>query len=47
MEDKKVGIIYSFYDETGKYIAIVHENTPKETIERLKQKYNEVRYKEQ
>ena len=40
------GFNYSYYDETGKHIAIVHENTPKETIERLKKKYDEVRYEE-
>ncbi len=39
-------INYSYYDETGKYIAIVHENTPKETIERFKKIYDEVKYKE-
>lgn len=41
------GFNYSYYDETGKHIAIVNENTPKETIEGLKQKYDGVRYKEQ
>jgi len=40
------GINYSFYDEIGKHIAIVNEDTPKETIERLKQKYDEVKFKE-
>lgn len=40
------GFNYGFYDETGKYIAIVHENTPKETIERLKKIYDEVKYEE-
>lgn len=42
----KDGINYSYYDETGKYIAIVNEDAPKETIERLKRKYDEVKYKE-
>ncbi len=37
---------YSYYDETGKYIAIVHKNTPKETIEKYLEKYDEVKYKE-
>ena len=27
------GFNYSYYDELGKHIAIVQENTPKETIE--------------
>ncbi len=40
------GFNYSYYDETGKHIAIVNKNTPKETIERLKQKYDEVKYEE-
>lgn len=40
------GFNYSYYDETGKYIAIVNENTPKETIERLSKIYDEVKYKE-
>ena len=37
---------YSFYDEIGKHIAIVHPNTPKETIERYLEKYDEVKFKE-
>ena len=40
------GFIYGYYEEDGRLIAIVHENTPKETIERLKKKYDEVRYEE-
>ena len=39
-------IKYAFYDETGKYIAIVHENTPKEIIEQLSKEYDEVKFKE-
>lgn len=39
-------INYSFYDETGKHILIVNEDTPEESIERYKQKYDEVKYKE-
>lgn len=42
----EIGFIYSYYDETGKHIAIVHKNTPKESIERYKEKYDEVRYEE-
>lgn len=37
---------YSYYNEEGKHIAIVHPNTPKETIERYLQKYDEVKFKE-
>lgn len=37
---------YSFYDETGKNIVIVHKNTPKETIERYAQVYDEVKFEE-
>ena len=40
------GLNYSYYDESGKHIAIVHKNTPKESIERYLQKYDEVKYKE-
>jgi hypothetical protein len=36
-------INHSYYDEVGKYIVVVHKNTPKETIERYKKKYDEVR----
>lgn len=37
---------YSFYDETGKHILIVDSNTPQESIERYKEKYDEVKYEE-
>lgn len=40
------GFWYGYYDESGKFIAIVRNNAPKETIERLKKKYDEVRYEE-
>ena len=40
------GFLYGYYDEQGKHIAIVHRNTPKETIERLKEKFDEVKYEE-
>ena len=39
-------INYSYYDELGKHILIIHKNTPQETIDRYLQKYDEVRYKE-
>lgn len=40
------GFLYGYYEEDGRFVAIVNKNTPKETIERLKQKYDEVKYKE-
>lgn len=40
------GFLYSYYEEDGTTVAIVHENTPPETIERLKKIYDDVRYKE-
>lgn len=39
-------INYSYYDENGKHILIIHKNTPQETIDRYLQKYDEVKYKE-
>ena len=39
-------IIYAFYDEVGKIIAIIHPNTPKEIIEQLSKEYDEVKFKE-
>lgn len=40
-------INYTFYEETGKHIAIIYENTPKEILEEFKKVYDEVKYKEQ
>ena len=39
-------IKYTFYDEVGKYIAIIYQNTPKEIIKELQKQYDEVKYKE-
>ena len=39
-------ISYSYYDEEGKHIAIVHKNIPKEVMEELSKKYDEVKFKE-
>lgn len=39
-------IKYTYYDEIGKKIAIVHKNTPKEVMEQLSKEYDEVKYKE-
>lgn len=37
---------YSYYDEEGKFIAIVNRFTSLKEIEKLKEKYDEVRYDE-
>ena len=37
---------YSYYDEEGKYIIILHPNAPKETIERYSKICDEVKFKE-
>ena len=39
-------IRYTYYDEVGKCIAIIYQNTPKEIIEKLQKEYDEVKYKE-
>lgn len=39
-------IKYTFYDESKRLIAIVNQNTPKETIQELLKKYDEVKFKE-
>lgn len=39
-------IRYTFYDDDKKLIAIVNKNTPKEEIEQLQQKYDEVKFEE-
>lgn len=39
-------IKYTFYDELKRLIAIVNQNTPKETIQELLKKYDEVKFKE-
>lgn len=37
---------YAYYDDCGNLIAIIHKNTPQETIERYKKKYDEGKYEE-
>jgi hypothetical protein len=39
-------IKYAFYDETEKYIAIVDKDIPKEDLQKLQAKYDEVKFKE-
>ena len=39
-------IRYTYYDETGMYIAIIKMNTPTNVINKIKSKYDFVRYKE-
>lgn len=39
-------IRYTFYDEVGAYIAIVKPRTPIEVIAKLKEIYDEVKFKE-
>lgn len=39
-------IKYTYYDGVGKYIAIIYQNTPKEIIQELQKKYDEVKFKE-
>ena len=39
-------IQYTFCDEDNREIAIVYPNTPKEVIQDLLQKYDEVKFKE-
>jgi len=39
-------IQYTFYDEVGKKVAIIYQNTPKEIIKKLQEQYDEVKYKE-
>jgi len=39
-------IQYTYYDEVGKHIAIINQDTPKEIIKKLQKKYDEVKYKE-
>lgn len=40
-------IRYNYYDELGNYIAIINQNTPKEIIQELQKKYDEVKFKEE
>ena len=40
-------IRYTFYDEVGKYIAIIYQNTPNEIIQELQKHYDEVKFKEE
>ena len=40
-------IKYTFYDEVGKHIAIINQNTPKEIIQELHKQYDEVKFKEE
>ena len=37
---------YTFYDENGKYVAIIKTKTPHYTINQMKQKFDEVKYRE-
>lgn len=46
MKEFQEFIYYTFYDETGEYIAIIHKDTPKEIITKLEEKYDQVRFKE-
>lgn len=39
-------IKYTFYDDDKRLIAIVNRNTPKEVMQELQQKYDEVKFKE-
>lgn len=41
-------IRYTFYEEDGKYIAIIEKYTPKDIIEILRNehKYDDIRYEE-
>ena len=39
-------IRYTFYDETGKKVAIIDLKTPKEVILEWQKKYDEVKYEE-
>lgn len=39
-------IRYAYYDDDGRYIAIVYPNTPKEIIQKYLEEYDEVKYKE-
>ena len=44
--NKQDYVDYTFYDESGKYIAIVKDNISKEMLEKLQEEYDEVKYKE-
>lgn len=37
---------YTFYDDDKRLIAIVNKNIPKEVMQELLQKYNEVKFEE-
>ena len=39
-------IKYTFYDDDKRLIAIVYPNIPKEVMQELQQKYDEVKFKE-
>lgn len=41
-------IRYAFYEEDGKYIAIIEKYTPKDIIEKLRNeyKYDDIRFEE-
>lgn len=39
-------IKYTYYDEVGKYIAIIKKNTPEDIFKQLKYRYDEVKFKE-
>lgn len=36
-------LLYSYFDDDFNYIAVFEENTPKDVLEKAKQKYKEVR----
>jgi len=37
---------YAFYDEVGNYVAIIKRRTPKNIIEQMKNKFDEVKFME-
>ncbi len=39
-------IQYTYYDEVGKHIAIINQDTPNEIIKKLQEEYDEVKLKE-
>ena len=39
-------LIYSFYEDNGKYTAIIKKDTPKEIIKEFKRIYEDVQYEE-
>ena len=39
-------IKYSYYDETGKKVAVVNKDIDKDIMQKILQQYDEVRYEE-